>query len=403
MNILFLTLVRITDVSERGIYTDLVRYFRDEGHNVCIACPSERRYNEKTSLKNSKGINILNIATLNIQKTNFIEKGIATVLLERQFLKAIKNYYSDVEFDLLVYSTPPITFSKIVSYFKQRCNARSYLLLKDIFPQNAVDLGFIKRSGLLHRYFSAKEKRLYQISDHIGCMSPANVEYIIKNNKYLEPSKVELNPNSLTPLVFDEYIEKKHLTRESYGIPQHSTVFIYGGNLGKPQGIDFLLTVLNSNVGNEQAFFVIVGSGTEFPLLLKWHEKFAPKNVLLLSGLEKSKYDVLLSSCDVGLIFLDRRFTIPNFPSRLLSYLEYKMPIVAATDRNTDIGKIAVTNHFGRWCESGDLESFNEIIRELSFNDELRTRMGINGYDFMMNNYLVKNSYEVIMKHFNNV
>lgn len=71
---------------------------------------------------------------------------------------------------------------------------------------------------------------------------------------------------------------------------------------------------------------MIVGSGTEFSKVQTWFTTNTPGNALLLAGLPKNEYDQLIQSCDVGLIFLDRRFTIPNFPSRMLSYLEYKMP-----------------------------------------------------------------------------
>ena len=32
-------------------------------------------------------------------------------------------------------------------------------------------------------FFKKKEKHLYKISDYIGCMSPANKEYIVLNNQ----------------------------------------------------------------------------------------------------------------------------------------------------------------------------------------------------------------------------
>lgn len=75
MNIIFLTLVRIADIEERGIYQDLIRKFRDEGHQVYIVSPNERRLGLPTSLVESQGVHILNVKTLNIQKTNIIEKG----------------------------------------------------------------------------------------------------------------------------------------------------------------------------------------------------------------------------------------------------------------------------------------------------------------------------------------
>ena len=101
MKILFLTIARIQNISERGIYTDLIRKFRDEGHKVYIACPAERRYQEKTSLKVLDGVTVLSIYTLNAQKTSLIEKGICTMLIDGQFKRAIKNHFNAVPFDLV--------------------------------------------------------------------------------------------------------------------------------------------------------------------------------------------------------------------------------------------------------------------------------------------------------------
>lgn len=402
MNILFLTILGLKNINERGLYADFLRTFKDHGHKVFVCCPIERRNKEKTCLKKESSINILRVKTLNFQKTNSVEKGLATVLLEYQFYNAIKRYYKDVKFDLVIYSTPPITFTKVISYIKNRDNAFSYLLLKDIFPQNAVDLGMLKPNGMLHQYFREKEKKLYAISDCIGCMSPANVKFVLANNPDLDPEKVEINPNSIIPMKTWNDRSENNKIRVKYNIPSHKTLFIYGGNLGKPQGVDFLIDVLSANLNNEDAFFLIAGSGTDQHLLQQWFDKSNPKNVLLLKELPKEEYDLLLQASDVGLVFLDRRFSIPNFPSRLLSYLECKIPVLAATDVNSDLGYIAESNNFGLWCESGDLDTFNVHLRKLTNNPELIEKMGVNGYEYLMENYTSEKSYEIVMNHVDN-
>jgi len=399
MNILFLTIVRIKNIAEKGIYTDLIRKFRDEGHNVYIVSPSERRYNEKTKLFECDGEHILNVKTLNLQKTNLIEKGIGTLMIEGQYLLAIKKHLPSIKFDLVLYSTPPITFTKVIEYIKKRNNAKSYLLLKDIFPQNAVDLGFMKEKSLIHKYFKAKEKQLYEVSDYIGCMSKANVKFIKRHNPAISEKVIEVNPNSIEPKYTGRNPEEKKVIREKYGIPINSRVFVYGGNLGKPQGIDFLIDVLEANKNND-AFFVIVGSGTEYSKIEEWINLSNPNNSLLIPGLPKKEYDNLVQACEVGLIFLDRRFTIPNYPSRLLSYMENKMPIIAATDPNTDIGKEAEEHGYGFWCESGDLESMNQKINLLTQDASLVESMGEKGYEYLIRNFTVSRSYSIIMNHF---
>lgn len=411
MNIIFLTMSRITGISKRGIYIDLMRKFRDEGHNVYIVKPNERSFGQHSELKGVDGVHILGVKTLNLQKTNVMEKGLGQMLVESQYKRAIKEFLKGVNFDLILYSTPPITIPNVISYLKRKNpQAISYLLLKDIFPQNAVDIGMMSKTGfkgLLYNYFRKKEKNLYALSDFIGCMSPANVEYVLKHNPEVTPDRVEVAPNSIElPVAYssDEHelaLKEKNeriYIRSKYNLPTDRPIFIYGGNLGKPQGIPFLIQCLDANANRDDCFFVIIGNGTERQKLLSWHSAKTPKSVRVLERLPKEDYDQLASSCDVGLIFLDHRFTIPNYPSRILPYLENKMPIIAATDPNCDIGKIAEENGYGYWCESNSVEAFTATVDKMIKSD--RKEMGEKGYKFLCENYLVQNTYNVIINHF---
>ena len=133
---------------------------------------------------------------------------------------AIKKYFADVKFDLVLYPTPPVTQVTTVEYVKKRDGAKSYLLLKDIFPQNAVDIGMMKKTGpksILYKMFRKKEEKLYKISDYIGCMSQANVDYVIKHNPGIDASKVHINPNSVekTPQTLLSVEEKRKIREKS--------------------------------------------------------------------------------------------------------------------------------------------------------------------------------------------
>ncbi len=405
MNVIFLTLVRISDIEERGIYQDLMRKFRDEGHQVYVVTAAERRQGQETSLVDSHGVKILNVKTLNVQKTNIVEKGMGTLLIESQFKSAIKKYLENISFDLITYSTPPITFTNVVKYLKRKNpNAISYLQLKDIFPQNAVDIGMFGERSIFNWYFRKKEKALYKTSDFIGCMSPANVEFVLKHNPEISQECVEVAPNSVElreDIVMNDPGQKKaacYYIKKKYDLPLDKPIFIYGGNLGKPQGIDFLIKCLDANKRRTDCYFVVVGSGTHYNLISEWYKENKDCNVKLMQSLPKSDYDLLVKSCDVGLIFLDHRFTIPNYPSRLLSYLENKMPVLCATDVNTDIGRIAEENGYGFWCESVNPEDFTAIVDKVLIAN--RKEMGKMGYEFLKENYLVDHTYNAIIKHF---
>lgn len=401
MNILFLTLSQIiSDISSRGIYPDLLRKFAKEGHKVFIVCPFERRKKKATCLTANGGVNILGIKTFNLTKSNILEKGIGTILIEYQYQQAIKKYLPDVHFDLVLYSTPPITFNRLIKWIKQKSGAKTYLLLKDIFPQNAVDLGMFSKISPIYWFFRRKEKALYTVSEHIGCMSPANVKYFLNHNLGISRERVEVCPNSIELQTKLEYVYKEAILLK-YGLPSNIPLYIYGGNLGKPQGIDFLIEVLKSNSNRSDVFFLIAGNGTAYDKLETWYKNENPSNVLLLSQMTKDDFEQLVSVSDVGLIFLDKRFTIPNYPSRLLSYLENKIPILMATDIHTDIGPIAEENGYGFWVKSGDLDTFNNRLNYLLTNKELVTKMGEKGYQYLCEHYTVDKSYEIIMAHFN--
>ena len=403
MIIIFLTMSRVTDICNRGIYTDLLRKYRDEGHQVFVVTPRERSSGLSIGLNKENGVYILGVKTLNLQKTNVIEKGIGQVLVETQFEKAIKKHLGDIKVDLILYSTPPITFPKVIQFLKRsNPQAKTYLLLKDIFPQNAVDLGMMSKSGMkgfLYRFFRKKEKKLYALSDHIGCMSPANVHYVVEHNPEVSIEKVEVAPNSYDNkgylAISKEQVDE---IRIKYNLPTNKPIFIYGGNLGKPQGIPFLIQCLEANKNRIDCHFVVVGNGTEYGKMETWYKTRQPKGVSVFQRLPKEDYDQLVRACDVGLIFLDYRFTIPNYPSRLLPYLMEKKPIIAATDPNCDTGSIAEQNGYGYWCPSIDVNAFTQCVDKMLASS--LAQMGENGYQFYLNNYTVEHTYNAIMKHF---
>lgn len=391
----------VKNIQASGIYNDLMRKFRDEGHSVYMIYPNERRSGLPTTLVNENGVQCLGVRTLNVQKTNVIEKGIGQLFLESQFKFALKKYFQGVKFDLILYSTPPITFNNVIKYAKNVSGGKAitYLLLKDIFPQNAIDLGMLSKDGikgLLYKMFRKKEEELYRISDYIGCMSPANVKYVLEHNPSVNRSKVEVAPNSYDIPAISEITDKDAIRRK-YNLPTDKPIFIYGGNMGRPQGIPFLVDCMKAIKDREDCHFLLVGDGTEYPKLEAFVKENNPKSVSVFRRLPKEDYDALATACDVGLIFLDYRFSIPNYPSRLLPYLMGKKPIIATTDPNCDTGFIAEDNGYGFYCPSNSVEDFIMVVDKMLVSD--RKQMGENAYQYFLNNYTTEHTYNAIVKH----
>lgn len=402
MNVLFLCLSAVQDINERGIYADLLREFVKNNDNVFAVTPIERRCKERTKLIDQGKAKFLRVRTLNIQKTNIVEKGLGIFFIELQYLAAIKKYFSGFHFDLILYATPPITLVKPISYIKKRDGATTYLLLKDIFPQNAIDIGILSKNGIkgiVYKFFGKKERKLYAISDTIGCMSQANVDYLLKHNPTILADKVEICPNSIEVTDWRISDDEKATLRNKYSIPCNRKVFVYGGNLGSPQGIPFLIECLEAEKNNQNVFFLVIGDGTEYERLKSFIAGFHSNNVKLIKRLPRDEYSLLVSACDVGMVFLDHRFTIPNFPSRLLSYMQAGLPVLACTDSNTDIGDFITENEFGWWCESNSVEKFAECCRAIAETENyVLKKLGDNAFAKLGEQFEVSKTYKIIKK-----
>ena len=228
-------------------------------------------------------------------------------------------------------------------------------------------------------------------------MSPANVKYVIEHNPDIDSSKVEICPNSYDIPAQSIETNKKQWIREKYKLPLDKPIFIYGGNMGQPQGIPFLIDCMKAVSDRRDCHFVIVGDGTNYPKIESWINVSQPKSVSLFKSLPKVDYDALANACDIGLIFLDYRFTIPNYPSRLLPYLMTKKPIIAVTDKNCDTGTIAMENGYGFYCPSNSVDRFIECVDKILYSNI--QEMGNKGYQFFINNYTTEHTYYAIMKH----
>ena len=122
---------------------------------------------------------------------------------------------------------------------------------------------------------------------------------------------------------------------------------------------------------------------------------------MLYSYLPDDEYRDLIATCDVGLILLDHKYSYPQFPSRLLSYLENKMAVLCAVTEETDIGEIIEKSGSGLNTMHGDVDAFKAAVRRISENKPHTKLMGANGFNLLKDRYNVERSSQIIMKHFN--
>ncbi len=397
MNILFIS-IAWPSPGNSNLYSDLMEEFVLHGHRVHVAATHRSDEEHSQDLTEENGITVLRIPAGKIMKTSRIRKAGNLLTLGRKLRKAIYNHFSDDPYDLIIAHTPSITLSVLYRKLKQRYRAPLYLLLKDIWPQGSVDHRVFRKYSLPWMFFRMHEKRLYRVADHIGTMSPKGVEYLLANNDFLPEQKVEVCPNSIRP---SKEISQKpgDKIRDKYGIPGDACVFIFSGNLGIGHGLHFLVEAIRALSDYSKAYFVIGGAGTHYHFLERRLAEISPGNVFLYNWLPREDFEDILATSDVGLILL-YKYTSPQFPSRLLSYLEYSKPVLCAVNNETDIGSIVIQEGCGLSVNHGDLEAFTDAVKSLSEQPDMRTKMGASGRKLLMDRYTVSHSYRIIMNHF---
>ena len=392
MNVLFM-FVSFNGIDQnRGMYGDLVVEFAQRGDNVYVIAPSKtgEDYLEKVGR-----ISIMWVKTMPQFNVGLVKKAIANLLLPYQFSSAMKHFLPR-SVDLIVSPTPPITFCNLIEAVKKKYGCKFFLVLRDIFPQNSVDLGMIKEGSLVHNYFRRKERKLYSVADKIGCMSAGNIAYILRHNQGIDQSKLVIMPNWLENTDHNKNYDVAGI-RKKYGL-ENKYIAIFGGNLGIAQQPENILELAKLHQDKADLVFIIIGKGTAKKILERRIEEEHITNVILMNHLPREDYEGLASIAQIGLVSLNEKFTIPNIPSRTLGYWEAKMPVFAIVDKNTDYGVSFIDRHKGGlWCNVGDKDAYVDKFNILYKDMELMKQMGENGKKALEEYYNVRISVDIIM------
>ncbi len=396
MRVLFLSLILPNMDDSDNLYTELIRQFHENGHEIIAVAP--RWKEESVGYKKEGGIPILRMATLKQLNVSKYYKAIANLLLPYQFRKGLKRSGVDLNFDLVITHTPPITLHPLMRWFKKRYGAMTYLILRDIFPQNAIDLNMMKEGSRPHQFFRKQEKKLYSICDGIGCMSQGNIDFVKKHNPELPADKLHMLPNWRSPLPYPAHTDLDEIRRE-YGFGDKFVV-LFGGNIGEPQKMENIVSLAASLREHEDILFAIFGYGTKKAQLERQISEAGLSNIQLRSGIPHGEYYRVLHTADVGLLALSEEFTIPNIPSKALVYYNTKKPILAAIDKNTDMGRILEEKGAGVWAEANQTERLKELLLGLYNDPDRRREIGENGYRYLLEELTPEIAYQTIINHF---
>jgi glycosyltransferase involved in cell wall biosynthesis len=393
MNVLFLTISYPRLPANPNMYGDLALEFRKNGHSIHVVTVRETKTGLDTGLEEEAGIPVLRVKCGDMFGVGFVRKGVSTLAMPRQIVRAIERHLPGVRFDLVFCTTPHITFYRVLHYLKNRDACPAYLVLRDIFPQNAQDLGALE-NPLLLAWFRRVEKRLYRVSDRIGCMSLGNIEYLRRHHP-AEGQKCEALPHWKTVVADPPQAAKDY--RAVFGLGERFTG-VFCGVMGIAQELDFLLELAISYRQDDSVRFLLIGDGTEKKRLRLLARELGLTNVIIGDKIASGELAALLAQCDLGLVNLNRKFTIPNIPSKTLDYFEARIPVLAAVDASTDYGQLLDEAGAGFWSLTGDLEAYRGNFERLRRDPALRRRMGQAGRTYLETKMTTRGAYEAISR-----
>lgn len=404
MKILFLFIAYPENESSSNLTKDLSDEFNKQGDDVYVATIREKKYKKKTKLSIENSVNVLRIKSGNMfNSVSKFEKLFTMMTMNKNILKQIKKHWGDVEFDLIVGTTPYMANAKLINGLKSYYKCPSFLILWDLFPQNAKDLGLIK-SKLLFNFFKRQEHKNLKSFDYIGCMSQGNMDYVKNNYNFIDEKQLSLFP--LWSKIKEKPVASKEQMRKKYGFEINDFILVFGGNMGKPQYLQNVLKLACEVKDLVQIKFLFVGQGTEVNNLKKLKNSMNLNNVIFKDFIPRDDYEKLVSSCDVGIVSLDPRFTVPNFPSKTVDYLKLGLPILAAVDKCalSDYGKLLEEDmKAGLCCEATNMKQYKENLIEFLNNKELYKELSLNARRYYEKSFNVENNYNNIKNIMENI
>jgi glycosyltransferase involved in cell wall biosynthesis len=392
MKILFTLLSLPKDIKSGGMYLDMTQRFAADGHKVTIIAGSDC----ETTFKEEIGMMVLRVHSLPILYVkNLIKKGVGMALLPWAFKRAYKKYLKDETFDWIVMPTPPITLIDVVKHIKKKSGAKLYMVLRDIHPQSSASLGEIKFKWMVN-YLYRRSDLGYRLSDVVGCMSPANITFIQKEHKIPASTRCTVLYNWMNyhPYVNDDFSE----LRTKYNL-EGKYVVLFGGNLGLGQCVENIADLANHYLSNDDIRFVVIGKGVKKDDLHQMAVEQNLTNMIFMDFMPREDYLRFVKSADLGLISIHGNNAAPTCPSKALSYMSLKIPILALINKNNDYGQILEEKaKAGYWAVASDKERVYYLFDKLYCDARLRKEMGENGYRFFCENLTTDKVYAEMIR-----
>ena len=351
---------------------DLAQQLAALGHRPVMIVPSLAS-DQPWKIERLEGVDVLRVAAPQTRAATLLRRALAEMWLPFAMLRGIqRSPFRSAKWDVLVWYSPPIFFGPMIWRLRRASGARTYLILRDIFPEWAADLGIIKK-GPAYLLLKAVAAFQYAVADTIGVQTDSNLVYLPNWTK-ATGRRIEVLHNWLatTPDVGCSI----QVARTSLA---GRKIFVYIGNVGVAQGIEILMDLIQGLRHRDDIGFLFVGRGTEFARLESQRVSRDLNNVLFFDEIDPSEIPGLLAQCHVGLVALHPDHKTHNVPGKFVSYVQYGLPVLARVNGGTDLEKLIEDSGVGRVYVGSSVDELKILAEELADNDALRSTMSAQG------------------------
>jgi glycosyltransferase involved in cell wall biosynthesis len=337
---------------------DLSREFVRQGHELTVLLPAP---DEEEPWREEKvdGARVLRLRAPRTKDVSYVRRTVAELVMPFAMMRQLRQSPVGRErWDGVVWYAPSIFHGPFVKFLKKRSGCRGYLIVRDIFPEWAVDMGLMGR-GLPYRFFDAVARFQYSVADVIGVQTPGNERYFdawrTRSGRRLE--------------VLQNWLDKPGQKRSSIRIEDTRLagrkVFVYAGNMGVAQGMDPILDLADRFRQRKEIGFLFVGRGSAVALLKTAAAERSLDNVVFFDEIDPDEIPDLFAQCSAGIVSLDPRHKSHNIPGKFLTYMQCGLPVLASVNAGNDLAQMVRWERVGQVCENQRLDELSQCAERL--------------------------------------
>lgn len=383
--------------SSAKLIHDLALELERTNHDVTVLAPSDDLL-QAFAVSYEDGVRVARVRTKRIKGASRILRALRERALSDVMWRCGRSFFETHPHDAIIFYSPSIFFGKLVRRLKRLWRCRAYLIVRDLFPQWALDAGLIRR-GPTYYFFKYMELVQYAVADVVGVQSPANLSYF--DSAPIRPRKLEVLYNwARVACAAENPPLPTQGTSRSDSIPKDGIVFFFGGNMGVAQDMDAIVRLAETLRERADIRFILVGDGSETSRLRDEIRRRGLPNVVVLPAVSQGDYRAMLAQADVGLISLNPRLTTHNIPGKLLGYLASGIPVLSSLNRGNDLAQLITEAGAGISCEAGDDTALRNAALELVASSQLRRAFGENGKKLLADKFSAEAAARQIVSHF---